>query len=158
MAVQAIARNKMRSFLTMLGIIIGVASIIAMVHLGQSATRAVTAQVASIGSNLLFVMPGTSQRGSGGVRGTAEPFEMADVEAMRREIPGIRVAPAVSRNVTVIYGNANQNVNVEGTTNEYFSVRNHALASGRMFKPEELAAGAAVCILGQTIVDDMYVN
>lgn len=158
MAFQAIARNLMRSFLTMLGVIIGVASVIAMVHLAQSATRSVTEQISSIGSNLLFVVPGTIQRGPGGVRTAAEPFEMADVEAMRREIPGISVAPGVALNATVVFGNANENIKVEGTTNEYFSVRNHPVASGREFEPEELASGAAVCILGQTVVDEMYLH
>src|SRR5690625_7412613 len=88
MASQAIARNKMRSFLTMLGVIIGVGSVIAMVHLAQSATRSVTDQISSIGSNLLFVSPSFSVRGAGGVRRPAPAFDMNDVEAMRREIPG----------------------------------------------------------------------
>ena len=156
MAVQAIARNKMRSFLTALGVIIGVASVIAMVQLAQSATHTVTAQISSIGSNLLFVTPGSVQRGGVSVR--AEAFDMADVEAMRREIPGISVAPAVARSVTVVFGNANENINVEGTTNEYFAVRNHPVVAGREFQPEELASGAAVCIIGQTVVDEMYLH
>lgn len=155
MALQAIAGNKMRSFLTMLGVIIGVASVIAMVHLAQSATRSVTDQISSIGSNLLFVGPGT-QRGSGGVRRAARPFEMVDVEALRREIPGISVAPTLSRGATVVLGSANEDMSIEGTTNEYFSVRNHAVVRGREFEPDELIAGAAVCIIGQTVIDEMY--
>ena len=156
MAVQAIVRNKLRSFLTTLGIIIGVASVVAMVHLGQSATRSVTEQIASIGSNLLFVMPGTAQRGPGGVRTSAEPFAMDDVEALRREVDGILVAPALTRSASVVVGNANEMLSVEGTSNEYFTVRNHAVAVGRGFEEAEQRAGAAVCVIGQTVVDEMY--
>ncbi|WP_282042136.1 ABC transporter permease [Halomonas alimentaria] len=156
MAVQAIVRNKLRSFLTTLGIIIGVASVVAMVHLGQSATRSVTEQIASIGSNLLFVMPGTAQRGPGGVRTSAEPFAMDDVEALRREVDGILVAPGLSRSTSVVLGNANETLSVEGTSNEYFRVRNHAVAQGRGFEEAEQRAGAAVCVIGQTVVDEMY--
>ncbi|MDZ7768344.1 MAG: ABC transporter permease [Woeseiaceae bacterium] len=158
MAMQAIGRNKLRSFLTTLGIIIGVASVVAMVHLGQSATRSVTEQIASIGSNLLFVMPGTSQRGPGGTRTSAEPFDMADVEAIRQDVAGIRIAPAITRNATVVFGNANETIPVEGTTNDYFEVRNHAVEYGRKFEAGELTAGAAVCIIGKTLIEEMYLG
>lgn len=158
MSVQAIARNKLRSFLTTLGIIIGVASVVAMVHLGQSATRSVTEQIASIGSNLLFVMPGTAQRGPGGLRTTAENFELADVEAIRNEVDGILVAPALTTSATVVVGNANDTIPVIGTTNEYFSVRNHYLDYGREFEDGELSSGAAVCIIGKTLIEEMFLG
>ncbi|RBP26010.1 putative ABC transport system permease protein [Marinobacter pelagius] len=158
MSVQAIARNKLRSFLTTLGIIIGVASVVAMVHLGQSATRSVTEQIASIGSNLLFVMPGTAQRGPGGLRTTAENFELADVEAIRNEVDGILVAPALTTSATMVVGNANDTVPVIGTTNEYFSVRNHYLDYGREFEGGELSSGAAVCIIGKTLIEEMFLG
>ena len=158
MSVQAIARNKLRSFLTTLGIIIGVASVVAMVHLGQSATRSVTEQIASIGSNLLFVMPGTSQRGPGGLRTTAENFELADVDAIRNEVDGIVVAPALTTSATVVIGNANDTIPVIGTTNEYFSVRNHYLDYGREFEDGELSSGAAVCIIGKTLIEEMFLG
>lgn len=158
MAAQAIARNKLRSFLTTLGIIIGVASVITMVHLGQSATRSVEQQFSNIGSNLLFVMPGVSQQGPSALRVSATPFEMEDVEALRREIPGILVAPAVSRNETVVYGNANQSIRVEGTNNEYFTVRNHPVARGRGFEAGELTSGAAACIVGTTVIEEMAIQ
>ena len=158
MAGQAITRNKMRSFLTTLGIIIGVASVVAMVHLGQSATRSVTDSIASIGSNLLFVMPGTAQRGPGGIRTSAELFDMADVEAIRNDVSAIQVAPSVSTNATVVYGNANDTVSVQGTDNNYFTVRNHQVASGRVFEDAELRAGSAVCIIGQTLIDELYLS
>lgn len=158
MAGQAITRNKMRSFLTTLGIIIGVASVVAMVHLGQSATRSVTDSIASIGSNLLFVMPGTAQRGPGGIRTNAEPFDMMDVEAIRNDVNDIQVAPSVSTNATVVYGNANDTASVQGTDNNYFAVRNHHVAEGRLFEEAELRAGSAVCIIGQTLIDEMYLG
>jgi len=158
MSVQAIARNKLRSFLTTLGIIIGVASVVAMVHLGQSATRSVTEEIASIGSNLLFVMPGTAQRGPGGLRTSAENFELADVEAIRNEVDGILVAPALTTSATVVIGSANDTIPVIGTTNEYFSVRNHYLDYGRGFGDGELSSGAAVCIIGKTLIEEMFLG
>ncbi|HUH38106.1 MAG TPA: ABC transporter permease [Spongiibacteraceae bacterium] len=158
MAMQAIARNLLRSFLTTLGIIIGVGSVVAMVHLGQSATRSVTESISSIGSNLLFVMPGTSQRGPGGVRTAAEPFDMEDADAIQREVDGVLVAPGVSATVSVVYGNANETITVQGTNNNYFAVRNHGLERGRRFEATEIQSGAAVCIIGQTLVRDMYLG
>ncbi|WP_417567021.1 ABC transporter permease [Marinobacter sp.] len=158
MSVQAIARNKLRSFLTTLGIIIGVASVVAMVHLGQSATRSVTEQIASIGSNLLFVMPGSAQRGPGGVRTSAENFELADAEAISNEVDGVLVAPALNTRATVVIGNVNDTVPIIGTTNEYFAVRNHYLDYGRGFEPSELSSGAAVCIIGKTLIEEMFLG
>jgi putative ABC transport system permease protein len=158
MSVQAIARNKLRSFLTTLGIIIGVASVVAMVHLGQSATRSVTEQIASIGSNLLFVMPGTAQRGPGGLRTSAENFELGDAEAIRNEVDGILVAPALTTSATVVIGNANDTIPVIGTTNDYFAVRNHYLDYGREFENNEQSAGAAVCIIGKTLIEEMFLG
>ncbi|WP_336366827.1 ABC transporter permease [Marinobacter sp. C2H3] len=156
LAGQAIRRNTLRSFLTTLGIVIGVASVVTMVQLGQSATQSVTERIASIGSNLLFVIPGTAQRGPGNVRATAEPFDLADAQALARDIADVRVAPALNTTVTVVAGNVNDSVPVVGTTNGYFPVRNHPLAYGREFQPGELASGAAVCVIGQTLVEDLF--
>ena len=158
MAMQAVVRNKLRSFLTTLGIIIGVGSVVAMVHLGQSATQQVTDEITSIGSNLLFIMPGSAQRGPGGVRATAEPFDLEDVVAIEREIPGILAAPALTTNATIVIGNANEAIPVVGTNNNYFAVRNHEIAYGRAFEADELSAGSAVCIIGTTLVDEMYLG
>ena len=158
MALQAIVRNLLRSFLTTLGIIIGVASVVAMVHLGQSATRSVTESISSIGSNLLFVMPGTAQRSPGGVRINAEPFDLEDATAIQNEVDGVLVAPSVSAAVSVVYGNANETLQVQGTNNHYFVVRNHGVSRGRPFEESEMQSGAAVCIIGQTLVRDMYLG
>jgi len=158
LALQAIVRNLLRSFLTTLGIIIGVASVVAMVHLGQSATRSVTESISSIGSNLLFVMPGTAQRGPGGVSVNAEPFDLEDAAAIQNEVDGVLVAPSVSAAVSVVYGNANETLSVQGTNNHYFVVRNHGVSRGRPFEESELQSGAAVCIIGQTLVRSMYLG
>jgi len=158
MALQAIVRNLLRSFLTTLGIIIGVASVVAMVHLGQSATRSVTESISGIGSNLLFVMPGTSQRGPAGVTTSAEPFDLDDAVAIQNEVGGVLVAPSVSATASVVYGNANETLAVQGTNNHFFVVRNHGLSRGRPFEDDEMQSGAAVCIIGQTLVRDMYLD
>ena len=158
MAFQAVVRNKLRSFLTTLGIIIGVGSVVAMVHLGQSATQTVTDEIASIGSNLLFIMPGSAQRGPGGLRTSAKPFDLDDVAVIEREISGILAAPALTTNASVVIGNANESILVVGTNNHYFAVRNHQIAYGRAFEEDELRSGSAVCIIGTTLIDEMYLG
>lgn len=152
MAVSAIARNKVRSFLTALGIIIGVASIIAIVQIGEATTRNVTEQISSIGSNLIMIQPGRARRG----RGMAKPFRSQDYEAIQNELPELHVAPASGRSVTMIYGNLNHDAMVTGTTNEFLTVRNREVIAGRSFSAEELESGAPVCILGQTIIDTLF--
>src|SRR5690606_1868355 len=104
------------------------------------------------------VMPGTAQRGPGGVRTNAENFELADVEAIRNEVDGILVAPALTASATVVIGNANDTISVIGTTNQYFAVRNHYLAYGREFEAIELSYGAAVCTIGKTLIDEMFLG
>jgi len=157
MALQAIRRNTVRSLLTTLGIIIGVASVIAMVHLGQSATRSVTERISSMGSNLLFVLPGTSRFGRGG-GAQAPPFDQADVDAIEREVADVLVAPAAQTSATIVYGNANETTDVIGTTNAYYRVRNRRVVSGRTFEPREIRSGAAVCVVGKTIVEDLFLR
>jgi putative ABC transport system permease protein len=156
MAVSAIFRNKIRSFLTALGIVIGVASVIAMVHLGQAATMSVTERISSMGSNMLMVRPGAERRGRGGTRSSAEPFTTKDVDALVREVDGVLVAPTQGTNATLVYGNTNHSASVTGTTNEFLQIRNREIASGRAFEEVELDTGAAVCLLGKTVVDTLY--
>jgi putative ABC transport system permease protein len=150
LALREIRRNLMRSALTMLGIVIGVASVIVMVNLGSGATAQVGDQIASLGSNLLMVR--TGQRLGFGQRSEAEPFDSDDAEAIGREVGGIAaVAPGASQPVTAIYGNRNWSTTVTGSDNNYFPVGNWNLAKGREFSPSELRAGAAVCILGEGV-------
>jgi len=152
MAVRAIARNKVRSFLTALGIIIGVASIIAIVQIGEATTRNVTDQISSIGSNLIMVQVGRARRG----RGSAPPFTVKDYEALKKEVSQIHVAPSANTRATLVYGNLNHDAQVTGTTNDYLQIRNREVVAGRDFSDEELAAGAPVCILGQTVIDTIF--
>jgi putative ABC transport system permease protein len=157
LALREIRRNLMRSALTMLGIVIGVASVIIMVNLGGGATVQVSEQIASLGSNLLMVR--TGQRLGFGQRSEAEPFDMDDVEAIRREVGGVAAAaPIASQSMVAISGNRNWSTTVSGTDNNYFAVGNWSLAKGREFSGSELRAGAAVCILGDTVREELFGN
>ena len=157
LALLAIRRNVLRSSLTILGIVIGVAAVITMVTLGDGATAQVTADISSLGSNMLQVRPGQGFRGPGGTRSTANMFEVDDAEAIGREIFGLEaVAPTASRGQQAIYGNKNWSTSVMGTTNAYFQVRDWELESGRQFTEGELRAGMTVCILGSTVHNELF--
>jgi len=150
LAMREIRRNVLRSSLTALGIIIGVASVIIMVTLGNGATAQVTADIANMGSNMLSVMPG-QRVGPGGASGSAKPFRRQDVDALSRDVPSITaVAPVSSIGLSVISGAKNRSTTITGTTNEYFESGNWKVADGRLFSDSELRSGAAVCIIGQT--------
>ena len=151
-AMREIRRNVMRSSLTILGIVIGVAAVITMVTVGDGATKQVANEISSLGSNLLDVRPGQSFRGPGGTRSGAPMFKIANADAIEREIFGLAgVAPIVGRTAQVIYGNDNYVTQITGSTNNYLDVRNWVLSGGRIFNDVELKAGAAVCIIGDTI-------
>ena len=155
LALREIRRNVLRSFLTVLGIVIGVAAVIVMVTLGGGATAQVTAQIASLGTNLLMVRPG--QRMGFGQMSDAAQFQQADVEAIAREIGAVKaVAPASSAPTTTVYGNQNWSTTINGVDNRYFTVRNWTLAIGREFTDSELRAGSSVCILGDTVRRQLY--
>ncbi len=155
LAIREIKRHVLRSLLTMLGIVIGVASVITMVTLGNGATVQVTDQIASLGSNLLMVRPG--MRLGPGRDSTAAPFKLADAEAIARDIPSIAaVAPSAGSGATAIYGNENWSTTITGTTNEYFKVRNWDIDTGREFNDSEIKAGGAVCIIGDTIRRELF--
>jgi len=154
LALRSIRRNAMRSFLTTLGVIIGVAAVIIMVTLGSGATAQVTQQISSLGSNLLMIVPG--QPGPGRSLNVA-PFRLQDVQALEREIGSLQaVAPVASSTLTAVYGNRSWSTLVAGSTNEYFIVGNWTLASGRTFTESELRAGAAVCVIGATVRRELY--
>jgi putative ABC transport system permease protein len=156
LALREIRRNLMRSFLTILGIVIGVAAVITMVTVGNGATRAVAEQISSLGSNLLMVRPG--QR-LGPIRDAAgaPPFKEADAEAVAAQIVGIRaVASSVNRGATVVWGARNWSTLVAGTTNAYFTTNNWTLASGRTFSEAEERGGAAVCVIGATVRRELF--
>ncbi len=155
LALREIRRNVMRSFLTILGIVIGVASVITMVTLGGGATVLVTQQIASLGSNLLMVTPGR-RMGPGGSFGGA-PFKMKDVEAIASQIRSVAaVAPVSSQPVAAISGNENWSTTATGTDNEYLKIRLWAVQEGRGFSDSELRSGAAVCIIGNTVRQKLF--
>ncbi|OJZ17081.1 MAG: multidrug ABC transporter substrate-binding protein [Thiobacillus sp. 65-29] len=154
LALRAIRRNLLRSFLTILGIVIGVAAVITMVTLGNGATRSVSDQIASMGSNLLLVMPG--QRFGPGSEGAA-PFKSSDVEAIRSQISSVGVvAPAVSKPATAVYQANNWSTIVTGSSDEYFQAGNWVLAAGRTFSEAEERAGKTVCVIGETVREKLF--
>ena len=157
LALREIRRNVMRSCLTALGIIIGVASVIIMVTLGGGATKQVYAQISTLGSNLLHIRPGQAFRGSGGVKSISSSFEVADAEAIAREISGIKPpAPTSMQSTQAICGSENWSTTVTGSTNAYLSVREWSLEKGREFTDGELRGGKAVCILGSTVKKKLF--
>jgi putative ABC transport system permease protein len=157
LALREIKRNVMRSSLTILGIVIGVAAVITMVTLGQGATAKVTSDITKLGSNMLHVNPGQGFRGPGGARTSAAPFKAADVTALEREISGLRaVAPASSSAAQAIYSNQNWSTVVIGSTNDFLQVRDWPLDTGRPFTDGEVNAGKMVCILGDTVRSKLF--
>jgi len=157
LALRAIRRNLLRSSLTILGIVIGVAAVIIMVTLGSGATLHVTNQIRSLGSNLLSVRPGQLRRGPGGARETARPFELSDAEAIEREVPGIAaVAPVAARMLLAIRADTNWSTTITGTDNAYFIVRDWRLGSGRLFSEGEMRSGAMACVIGATVKQKLY--
>ncbi|NTV95841.1 MAG: FtsX-like permease family protein [Thiobacillus sp.] len=154
LALRAIRRNLLRSFLTVLGIVIGVAAVITMVTLGNGATQSVSDQIASMGSNLLMLRPG--QRFGPGSEG-APNFKLADVEAIRAQVSAAEaVAPMVSKSATAVYQAKNWSTVVTGTSNDYFQAGNWVIAQGRGFSEAEERAGKAVCVIGETVRDKLF--
>lgn len=156
LAIRSIFRHKLRSFLTTLGIIIGVAAVVAMVTLGKATTAAAQQQVASLGTNILQVRPGQGfGRGGGGPR--PPDFKQEDVEAIARQVAGVKaVAPQAQSTGTAIYQGANWSTTINGTTGDYFEVQPWPLVSGRSFTRQEEQAGKAVCIIGNTVRTNLF--
>lgn len=155
LALQAIRRNMLRSFLTVLGIVIGVAAVIAMVTIGNGTTARVAADLAKLGSNLLFVSPG--QFGPGRASSDAKAFNARDIEAIRTQLNGIKaVAPVAQKSATVIYGSESRIVPITGTDNDYFITQDWALTSGRMFLEGEIRGGRAACLIGATVQKELF--
>ncbi|MBF0256330.1 MAG: ABC transporter permease [Gammaproteobacteria bacterium] len=158
LALGEIRRNLMRSFLTLLGIVIGVAAVITMVTLGNGATRMVAEQISSLGSNLILLRPGQRLGPGRGSLG-APSFKKEDVEAIRSQISGVQeVAPSVAIGATLVAGNNNWTSSINGTSNAYLSTGNWQLEAGRGFLEEEERAGKSVCILGDTVRQELFGN
>ncbi|MFZ1103709.1 MAG: ABC transporter permease [Hyphomicrobiaceae bacterium] len=155
LAVQAILRNALRSFLTVLGIVIGVGAVIAMVTIGNGTTAKVSADLARLGSNLLSVRPG--QFGPGRASAEAKPFNVRDLEALKAQLRGVRaVAPTSQKAVTVVYGSQNRTTPVTGTEDGYFITHDWQLTAGRLFLKGEIRSGRAACILGDTVREKLF--
>jgi putative ABC transport system permease protein len=157
-AFQALGRNKMRSILTMLGIIIGVGAVIAMVSIGQGAQETIAQQIASAGSNMLFVTPGAWN--SGGVRmgaGTTSHLTVEDYQAIERECPAVKLASPVTRsNASVIYGNQNWFTNIQGYNTNFSAIRLWDVESGAFFTDQDVSTDQRVCVLGRTVADNLF--
>jgi len=156
LALRSIRRNLLRSFLTILGIVIGVSAVITMVTLGQGATLAVQNQISGLGTNLLQVRPGQRMGpGSGGV--SAPAFKELDADAIATQIAGIAaVAPEARTASTLVANGRNWNSSVIGSTNAWLVTGNWKLAGGRTFSDDEMRAGAAVCLIGETVRRELY--
>jgi putative ABC transport system permease protein len=155
LALREIKRNVMRSFLTMLGIVIGVGAVITMVTIGGGATAQVQQQIASMGSNVLMVSPG--RRLGPGQSSSTPLFKVSDGEAILKEVSSIAaVAPVSSKNIQAVFGNENWSTSVTGSDNEFFRVTNRSIKTGRKFSDSELRGGAAVCIMGETVYKKLF--
>ena len=156
LAVREIRRNLMRSFLTILGIVIGVSAVITMVTLGNGATRAVSDQISSLGSNLLIVRPG-QQLGPGRDSAGAASFRVADADAVRSQVSGLAAAVPVSgKSVTLVAMARNWSSSVTGSTADWFATGKWQITSGRIFNEAEERAGAAVCVIGETVRKELF--
>jgi putative ABC transport system permease protein len=158
LSLREIRRHVLRSVLTVLGIVIGVAAVVTMVTLGHATSRSVQSSISGLGSNLLTILPGQGLgRGGGGVQ--PPPFKIEDVDAIRGQIGGATaVAPEVQATATAIRNAANWSVSINGTSNDYLTGEQWNLVSGRTFTPAEEQAGKSVCILGNTIKTNLYPN
>jgi putative ABC transport system permease protein len=154
LALRELRRNVLRSFLTILGIVIGVAAVIVMVTLGSGATVQVSKQIASLGSNVVMILPGQMGPGRGS---SVAPFRENDVEAITRDIGELKaVAPAGSKSVTAVFANKNWSTAVTGSTNDYFMVANWVIARGRTFTESEMRAGKPACVIGATVNKELF--
>lgn len=159
-SLRALKVNKMRSILTMLGVIIGVGAVITMVAIGSGASKRISEQISSIGSNLLIILPGATT--AGGVRmgtGTQLTLTLSDAEAIKKECPSVSdVAPVLNGIAQVVYGNQNWSTGIIGTTPSMLNVREWKLSSGKPFTEQDVKSSTKVCLLGQTVVDNLFGN
>ena len=157
-AIRALRTNKMRSFLTMLGIIIGIAAVIAMMAVGSGASYVISQQIASIGSNIILVLPGSTT--SGGLRtgsGGAQNLVTDDARAIMNECPSVEYAAPTTRTAAlVVYGNMNWTTIAMGTTPELFVIREWGVASGRGIEQQDVDGALKVCVIGQTVAENLF--
>ncbi|HOB85213.1 MAG TPA: ABC transporter permease [Bacteroidales bacterium] len=157
-AIRALYRNKMRALLTMLGIIIGVASVIAMLAIGEGSKRSITEEMSSMGSNLVMIMPDFQSRGGVSLGASnSMVLKYSDVTAIRNEAASISlVSPSVNSSGQAIYGNQNTLTSIYGISEEYLEIRKLTIETGRIFNETEVRSMAKVCLLGQTVVENLF--
>jgi len=157
-ALRALARNKMRTALTMLGIIIGVGAVICTVAIGEGASNQVQEQIRNLGDNIVFVAAGSVSQGGARMGSAAtKTLTVADAKAIQQQIPMIaRVSPGVGSRVQVVYGNQNWNTRVSGVGPEFLQIRRWPVANGSAFSDHEVEAAANVCLLGPTVVENIF--
>ncbi|WP_245510608.1 ABC transporter permease [Antarcticimicrobium sediminis] len=159
LAVRAIWRNALRSFLTVLGVVIGVAAVIAMVTVGQGSSAQVTRDVEKLGTNVLMIRPGQVAMGPRSSSGTARAFDLGDVERLIREVPVIETASAAEQSqMSAVSGNLNHRTTVLGAGNAYLDATDWEIALGRRFVTGEERGGRAVCLLGETVRQELFGN
>lgn len=157
LALREIRRSAMRSILTTLGIVIGVASVIAMVMLGDATTAYVTNTISKLGTNMLVIQPGQDRHGPRNPDANTKPFTHSDLETIKREIPEIQaIAPISTQSMKTVFGNQNYSTTVTGSDNDFFTVKDWEIESGRMFSAAELQGGKAVCVIGATIRKELF--
>jgi putative ABC transport system permease protein len=157
-AVRALIRNKLRAFLTMLGIVIGVASVIAMLAIGEGSKQSIREQMSSMGTNMVMVMPNFQRRGGVSLGSSGSmALKYSDVVALRNESVYLTsISPEIRATGQVIYGNQNTQTTIYGISEEYLAIKKLNLASGRVFNANEVRSMAKVCILGKTVVDNLF--
>ncbi len=157
-AVRAIGRNRLRTFLTMLGIVIGVASVITMLAIGQGSKDSIKQQISTMGSNMLFVMPGAQSQGPArGAAGSRQTLTVSDAEAIRKHSSSISaVSPMVSSRGQVVYGSKNWSTELQGVGTDYLHIRLLNIIGGVNFSQDDIRTAGKVCIIGQTIVDNLF--
>lgn len=156
LALSEIRRNLMRSLLTMIGIVIGIASVIAMVNIGKGASASVTESVSKLGSRSLFIVPGQS-KGMGGQSTTARPFEFKDTEVLKNTIFSLEAVSGVENTtLTVLYGDKNYHTGVSGVENDYLLIQDWEISQGRAFEKSEIKSGHSVCIVGKTVINKLF--
>ena len=159
-AIKALLRNKSRAFLTMLGIIIGIASVIAMVSLGQSSTLSVREQLSGMGSNMIMIMPARQMRGGVNMgNSNAKSLDMKDLRALEQNTRYVaHVSPSVSTGAQLVFGSNNHPGQIQGVSPSYLDIRMYKLESGIMFTEEDVKTYNKVCVVGKTVVDNLFTN
>ena len=156
LAIREILRNRLRSFLTTLGVVIGVAAVVTLVTVGGGVTEKVSEDMSKLGTNILHVRPGQF-RGPGGGSASAKKFKLADVNAIRREVPDLAgVSPTGASSGIAVHGNLNWSTTVRGAVNDFFTVKDWTISEGRNFSTGEQRAGQAVCLIGNTVKDELF--